>query len=57
MYFYIEVDVFLVSRVVLPGSDEGSETQDEDRGAEDGQAEIVEHVNHHQRIQLVGDIF
>ena len=45
--------------VVIPGSEEAGETQDEDRGTEDGQTEIMEHhgtVLHHvttrQREQL-----
>ena len=39
--------------VVVPGSEEAGETQDEDRGTEDGQTEIMEHhVTTRQREQL-----
>ena len=50
--------VWLIS-VVLPGSDEGDETEDEDTATDDGETEIVEHhgrlfhqVPDHHREQL-----
>ena len=58
MKLYENVSLVDVS-VVLPGSDEGDETEDEDTATDDGETEIVEHhgpslqqVPHHHREDL-----